>query len=236
MTMADLRLLSSGRDLVVRPRDELGVRIISVSGEADLQTEHRLSNALRDALPTAGSAVVLDLTGLTFCSAYAMGVLVDMVGSAVRRGVKVALVGLPPITARVWLFTDVPIPLQYGSVGLAVAALTKPARRWTDQQVDVGPGTARLLAELDVLRRALSTRATIEQAKGMLMERLSCTSEQAFNLIVLQSQQTARRLHDIAADYVRSGGELESAGAASHLSGVPSRMPAARPPDPEPAA
>lgn len=233
--MADLRLLSSGHDLVVGKRDVGSVRIISVAGEADLQTEHRLSRALRDAMPRAGPSVVVDLSGLTFCSAYAMGVLVDMVGSAVHQGVKLVLVGLPPITARVWLFTDVAVPVQYASVELAVAALTTPARRWTDQQPDLGPGTARLLAELDVLRRAISTRATIEQAKGMLTERLSCTSEQAFNLIVLQSQQTARRLNDIAADYVRSDRESDSADAASHAD-LTSRVSVALPPDPEPAA
>jgi anti-anti-sigma factor len=233
--MAELRLLSSGHDLVVRTRDESGVRIVSVAGEADLQTEHRLSRALRDALPEAGSAVVLDLSGLTFCSAYAMGVLVDMVGSAVHEGVKLVLVGLPPITARVWLFTEVPVPVQYASVKLAVAALATPARRWTDRQADVSPGTARLLAELDVLRRALSTRATIEQAKGMLMERLSCSSEQAFDMIVLQSQQTARRLQDVAVDFV-SDGESGSVAAASQVSDLASPVPSSPPRDPEPAA
>jgi hypothetical protein len=126
--------------------------------------------------------------------------------------------------------------VQYASVKLAVAALARPARRWTDRQADVSPGTARLLAELDVLRRALSTRATIEQAKGMLMERLSCTSEQAFDMIVLQSRQTARRLQDVAVDYVRSEGESGSVTAASQVSDLPSTRPSSSPPNTEPAA
>lgn len=234
--MADLRLLSAEHDLVVRARDDHGARIVSVGGEADLQTEHRLSRALRDALPRTGTALILDLTGLTFCSAYAMGVLVDMVGSTAHRGVKVAVVGLPPITARVWLLTDVPIPVQYASIELAVAGMTTVPTRPTDQ-ADPETGTARLLAELDGLRRALASRATIEQAKGMLMERLTCTSEEAFDLIVLQSQRSARRLNDIAADYLRSGADPAAIHGTSRLTGSAAR-PGQTPerPDPESAA
>jgi anti-anti-sigma factor len=235
--MADLRLLSSRHDLVVRSRDEHGVRVITVAGEADLQTEHRLSRGMREVLPRAGTPLVIDLATLTFCSAYAMGVLVDMVGSTVHRGVTVGVVGLPPITARVWLLTDVPIPVQYSSVEVAVAALTRPSRRSTDVPADPDSGTARLHAELEGLRRALATRATIEQAKGMLMERLTCTSDEAFNLIVLQSQRSARKLHDIAADYLHSGAETISIQGPTTLEGfTPRGGPQSGRPHPDSAA
>ena len=228
--MADLRILSTGHDLMVRARDENGARVVSIGGEADLQTEHRLSRALRDAVPTHGTPLVIDLTDLRFCSAYAMGVLVDITGSTVHRGINVALVGLPPVTARVWLLTEVPVPVQYASVELAVAALTGPAA-----QLEGEPDTVRLVAEVAGLRRALATRAIIEQAKGMLMERLTCTSEEAFNLIVLQSQQSSRRLHDIASEYVQSGA---GNAAGNGLSRLADRRVGKAPdaPDPEPAA
>jgi anti-anti-sigma factor len=202
--MPDLRILSPAHDLVVSARDAKSVRIVAVAGEADLQTEHRLSRALRDTLPKVGAALVLDLTGLSFCSAYAMGVLVDMVGSTAHRGVNIAVVGLPPITARVWLLTDIPIPVQYATVDLAVAALTIQPVHSVPAQPDSEPGTTRLLAELDGLRRALSTRAVIEQAKGMIMERIGCTSQTAFDLLVQQSQRTDRKVLDLAADEIRS--------------------------------
>jgi anti-anti-sigma factor len=234
--MPDLRLLSTEHDLVVRSRDEHGLRVVSVSGEADLQTEHRLSRALRDVVPGPGGAIVLDLTGLTFCSAYAMGVLVDMVGSIVHRGFDVAVVGLPAITARVWLLTDVPIPTQYASVDQAISAMSARLERAVNQ-ADSEQSTARLLAELDGLRRALATRAIIEQAKGMLMERLTCTSEEAFNLIVLQSQRSGRKLHDIAAGYLRSTPETPAIPASLPLAGFPVHSGTVRePPDPESAA
>lgn len=219
--MADLRLLASGHELVVRARDERGARVVSIGGEADLQTEHRLSRALRAAIPRTGTPLILDLTGLTFCSAYAMGVLVDMVSSTAHRGVTVAVVGLPPVSARVWLLTNVPVPTQYASVELAVAALTAMPTRATDRG-GAGPGTSALLAEVDELRRALASRVAIEQAKGMLMERLGCSSEEAFNLIVLQSQQSARPPNDVAADYVRSGSDVAADDVAPPMTAIAS--------------
>lgn len=60
----------------------------------------------------------------------------------------------------------------------------------------------RLRAEAEGLRRAMRTRGVIEQAKGMLAERLDCTPEQAFGHLVQLSQDSNRRLVDIAAGLV----------------------------------
>ena len=174
-------------------RDEHGLRVVSISGEADLQTEHRLVRLRCVTLvPGPGGAIVLDLTGLTFCSAYAMGVLVDMVGSIVHRGFDVAVVGLPAITARVWLLTDVPIPTQYASVEQAVSAMSSRLQARSSEPTPSRAGTARLLASWTGSGGRWPAAPIIEQAKGMLMERLTCTSEEAFNLIVLQSQRSGR--------------------------------------------
>ncbi|MGW1084683.1 ANTAR domain-containing protein, partial [Kitasatospora sp. NPDC002522] len=66
---------------------------------------------------------------------------------------------------------------------------------------------ARLLATIDRLRsevegqrRAMRTRAVIEQAKGILIERFSCTPDEAFSHLVQLSQDSNRRLVDLAAD------------------------------------
>ncbi|MGI8332489.1 ANTAR domain-containing protein [Actinomadura scrupuli] len=45
---------------------------------------------------------------------------------------------------------------------------------------------------------ALSSRADIDQAKGVLMTRHGVNAEQAFELLVIQSQHTNRRLRDVA--------------------------------------
>ncbi|MEU3567830.1 ANTAR domain-containing protein [Kitasatospora sp. NPDC036755] len=60
----------------------------------------------------------------------------------------------------------------------------------------------RLRAEAEGLRRAMRTRGVIEQAKGMLAERLDCTPEEAFEHLVRLSQDTNRRLVDLAAGLV----------------------------------
>ena len=59
------------------------------------------------------------------------------------------------------------------------------------------------------LEQAMASRAAIEQAKGILMARTGCTPEEAFALLSRQSQNTNRKLHDVADDLVRhprSGG------------------------------
>jgi GAF domain-containing protein len=52
------------------------------------------------------------------------------------------------------------------------------------------------------LRRAMETRAVIEQAKGILIAQQHCTPEYAFELLTRLSQATHRKLRDCAADLV----------------------------------
>jgi len=55
--------------------------------------------------------------------------------------------------------------------------------------------TRELAENLDV---AMRTRATIEQAKGILMSQRRCDATQAFNLLAAASQRSNRKLRDIA--------------------------------------
>jgi AmiR/NasT family two-component response regulator len=59
-------------------------------------------------------------------------------------------------------------------------------------------------AELDGLRIAMRNRAMIEQAKGMLMVRLQIDESKAFDYLRSLSNQTNRKLADVAADVVRT--------------------------------
>ena len=52
------------------------------------------------------------------------------------------------------------------------------------------------------MRRAMETRAVIEQAKGILIAQQHCTPERAFELLTRLSQATHRKLRDCAADLV----------------------------------
>ena len=55
-----------------------------------------------------------------------------------------------------------------------------------------------LVREVSNLRRALSSRAAIEQAKGILMAERRCTPEEAFSLLAKLSQDTNVRVADVA--------------------------------------
>jgi AmiR/NasT family two-component response regulator len=61
---------------------------------------------------------------------------------------------------------------------------------------------AGLRAEIEHLRRALGSRAVIEQAKGILAERTRCTPEEAFALLDQASQRRNVKLRLIAAEIV----------------------------------
>jgi GAF domain-containing protein len=58
-------------------------------------------------------------------------------------------------------------------------------------------------AQVEQLREALTSRAVIDQAKGMLMERHGCTPDEAFNLLADASQRTNRKLRDVAVAIVK---------------------------------
>src|SRR4051795_12764852 len=55
------------------------------------------------------------------------------------------------------------------------------------------------------LQTALETRAVIDQAKGILMERYKLTADQAFQVLVQASMKTNRKLRVVAADLVHTG-------------------------------
>ncbi len=60
----------------------------------------------------------------------------------------------------------------------------------------------RLAAEVVQLRRALETRPTIDQAKGVIMADRRCTADEAFDVLRKLSMDTNVRLADVAAAIV----------------------------------
>jgi GAF domain-containing protein len=59
--------------------------------------------------------------------------------------------------------------------------------------------------QLEGVRSALVNRDVIGQAKGILMERLKVTADEAFLLLVEASQDTNRKLRDVAAHLAHTG-------------------------------
>ena len=69
--------------------------------------------------------------------------------------------------------------------------------------------TLRRFAEFSNLQGAFGRRAIIEQAKGILMARNRIDADQAFHLLKTHSQQTGRRLVEVAEAVTRSHQLLE---------------------------
>ncbi|GAA2250480.1 SpoIIE family protein phosphatase [Kitasatospora cystarginea] len=69
----------------------------------------------------------------------------------------------------------------------------------------------RLRAEVDGLRAAMRTRGVIEQAKGLLTQRLSCTPDQAFEELVRRSRDSNRKVVELAAELLGVAAPPEAA-------------------------
>jgi GAF domain-containing protein len=65
-------------------------------------------------------------------------------------------------------------------------------------------GYAQVLDEAHNMRRAMESRAVIEQAKGVLMAQRGIDAQQAFDMLREASQRYNRKLRDIAAGIVAS--------------------------------
>jgi AmiR/NasT family two-component response regulator len=61
-----------------------------------------------------------------------------------------------------------------------------------------------LRTENGQLRTALATRIVIEQAKGVLIERLDLPAEDVFGLMRSAARRARRNIHDIAAEILQT--------------------------------
>lgn len=125
----------------------------------------------------------------------------DFAAVAARAGVhQVLAVGLPVqqqvigalnlYTHRVEPFDGATLHLARTFAGYAGAVVANAAQYST---------AAELAAHL---QQAMNSRAVIEQAKGILMARHACTSDDAFRQLTRMSQHSNRKLRDVAAGLV----------------------------------
>jgi AmiR/NasT family two-component response regulator len=56
------------------------------------------------------------------------------------------------------------------------------------------------------MRAVLASRAEIEQAKGIVMAARHCTADEAFQHLVVLSNNSHRKLREVAGDVVRQAG------------------------------
>lgn len=113
---------------------------------------------------------------------------------------------------------SVPLPFQTGTIGALNTYSTHPRAFGEDDQelgqqvatwIALAVGTAdaasRTSDELRDMHTAMKTRAVIEQAKGMLMERYELNEDRAFAVLTRASQNSNTKLRDVAQDLIRTG-------------------------------
>ena len=106
---------------------------------------------------------------------------------------------------------SIPLPVDGAYVG-AFNAYSRTADAFDIKAVKVGEDLAAYAAivlnnaglyftattRADQLAEALRSRAVIDQAKGILMGARRCSAEEAFDILVRLSQQSQRKLRDVA--------------------------------------
>ncbi|GAA2208898.1 hypothetical protein GCM10009850_043560 [Nonomuraea monospora] len=73
---------------------------VLLSGDIDIFTSAALRGHLLDTLRTSASVLVLDLSGVTYCDAGGLAVLIGVQRRARAQGVTVAVVAPPPFLSR----------------------------------------------------------------------------------------------------------------------------------------
>lgn len=125
----------------------------------------------------------------------------DYASEAARVGVRSSL--------------SIPLPIQEDLLG-ALNIYSRSPQAFQDRDIAAGEAFAAYAAvaianantfvstveTAEQLRTAMASRATIEQAKGLVMARGGISPEEAFAILVRASQRENRRLRDLAADLV----------------------------------
>jgi len=83
------------------------VALVHVSGEVDMAAEAPLRRRIGEAMADEPSAVVLDLTGVTFFASAGLHILVDLQHDATARGVSLHVVADSRIVLRPMAITGV---------------------------------------------------------------------------------------------------------------------------------
>jgi GAF domain-containing protein len=95
--------------------------------------------------------------------------------------------------------------LTPGAFGEADVRLAEEVAAFVAIAVANAEASARATDDVTNMRRAMESRAVIEQAKGILMERYKVTSDQAFTLLTHASQRSNVKLRDVAEELAATG-------------------------------
>ena len=113
---------------------------------------------------------------------------------------------------------SVPLPFQGATIGALNTysgrpeafgnddvALALDIAGWVALAIGNAEASSRTSEDLAHMTAAMKSRAVIEQAKGILIERYKITEDQAFTLLTHASQHRNLKLRDVADELVRTG-------------------------------
>jgi len=92
-----------GLDIAVRPHGDSVVA--AISGEIDLNTADALRKKLRELDAAGHRSIVVDFSGVTFCDATGIGVLVAAHNRGSEHGGAISLAGVRPAQRRLLVIT-----------------------------------------------------------------------------------------------------------------------------------
>jgi anti-anti-sigma regulatory factor len=192
------RSLATGPGLHVNLDFAPALLIGRLSGHLRADARNHLRDTFRTALRQRPERLVIDASGLVTCDAAGLAGLFRSLEGAGTNSVPVAVSGLAPVYQRMLHLVSAQRDLEirmFRSLDEAV-----------DQMLSM-PGAPRpdgdiLLAEVRNLHRALLTRGTIDQAKGVLMVVYGLDSDAAFAMLVWYSRGAKLPLRELAARFL----------------------------------
>ncbi|MHB9863813.1 ANTAR domain-containing protein [Streptomyces sp. YIM S03343] len=168
--------------------------LVAVRGELCLDDCDMLERTLRTALAGSAGAVDLDLGALDCWDCSALNVLLTMRRQALAAGKTLTVISAGTAAERLMALTDTQaLFTPAGTSG--PSAEPEPVSEPTED----GSG---LRAELVQLRRAMQTRPEIDLARGILMASFRLSTDEAWDVLVMASQNTNTKLHRLATNVV----------------------------------
>jgi len=186
------RIVTSGPGLEITLDFSAALLIGRLAGHLQAHARPQLRQTLRSALGQCPERVLIDAAALISCDAAGLTVLVEAldVGPELPIGVS----GLSPVYRRM---------LRVVATGHGQHIRTFSTLREATDYLLAVPGAARpdaetLLGEVRHLHRAMLTRSTIEQAKGVLMAVYGLDDEAAFSMLAWYSRSANVPLRELA--------------------------------------
>lgn len=175
--------------------------VVTISGDLDLSGDRELQQALRAALARSDRGIELDLAGVRFCDCSGLNVLLAIRQQALGESKTVAIREISTAAERVFTLTGT-MPLFSPEDGDGRAEGATPDAHGAA----AGSGAPEPDPRVEVvqLRRAMQTREVIDLARGILMAAFTLSSEEAWNVLVMTSQNTNTKLHRAAQQLVDS--------------------------------